>query len=126
MPDSLETLRFVLLGDDRASSVFSRFARQVDETTKALDKDNIALLAVKKQLDDLGKLTVNPKIDLKDLTARTKLDEIKLRLAQLNSYVADPRISLQGLLRARLEIDRLQAKLNDLNNMGGGGFLSKI
>jgi hypothetical protein len=39
------SLRFVLLGDDRASAAFSRFARQVDQSNRAIDRNNAALKA---------------------------------------------------------------------------------
>src|SRR5258706_14847253 len=37
------TLRFVILGDDKAGSAFNRFARQVDNANKAVDRNSAAL-----------------------------------------------------------------------------------
>lgn len=37
------TLRFVILGDDRASGAFQRFERQLDATNRAVDRHNAAL-----------------------------------------------------------------------------------
>lgn len=45
------TLRFVLLGDDRASTAFQRFARQVDGANGAIDRNNTALKRQSAQQD---------------------------------------------------------------------------
>jgi SLT domain-containing protein/phage-related protein len=36
-------MRFIILGDDRASASFNRFAKQVDSANKAVDRNNAAL-----------------------------------------------------------------------------------
>lgn len=37
------SLRFILLGDDKASAAFSRFAREVDKSNRAVDRSSVAL-----------------------------------------------------------------------------------
>ena len=59
MVAGLETLRFVLLGDDRASSAFSRFARNVDQTTRAVGRNNLSLGDSKLKLDRIQKKAMN-------------------------------------------------------------------
>src|SRR5262249_33783040 len=84
----LESLRFVLfLGDDRASSAFSSFARQVDQTTRAVDRNNFALGESKDKLDairrkseELGRLHPDIKVNIDDAAAKLKLAVLKHEL----------------------------------------------
>ena len=89
MADNSETLRFVLLGDDRASSTFSRFGRAIDETTGKLETQNLVLRGtadkideIRRKADELGRL--NPKLKPEiDSTA------FRLQLALLRRDIKD-------------------------------------
>jgi hypothetical protein len=87
MAAGLETLRFVLFGDDRASSAFSRFARQVDDTTKSVDKNNLSLVESRAKLDlidakakEIGQLNPDVKVQIDDYAAKLKLAVLKHEL----------------------------------------------
>jgi len=89
---SIETLRFVLFGDDRASSAFNRFARNVDDTTKAVDKNNLSLGdsrlkldLIAKKAEELGKLHPDVKVDIDDAAAKLKLAVLKQELRTVGS-----------------------------------------
>lgn len=97
---ALETLRFVLLGDDRASSAFSSFARNVDQTTKAVDKNNLSLGdsklkldEIQKKADELGRLHPDLKVQVDDAAAKLKLAVLK---HELNSIGNGPDIGSSG------------------------------
>jgi hypothetical protein len=114
---NLETLRFVLFGDDRASSAFSRFARQVDDTTRAVDKNNLSLLDQRAKLDliakkaeELGKLNPDVKVQIDDYAAKLKLAVLKHELnsiggsggplSNLGNLSGDAAAGVSGLAKA--------------------------
>jgi hypothetical protein len=89
---SIETLRFVLLGDDRASSAFSQFARNVDQTTRAVGRNNLALGDSKLKLDaiqkkavELGRLHPDLKVNIDDAAAKLKLAVLKQELRSIGN-----------------------------------------
>lgn len=84
MADSLEVLRFVLLGDDRASSAFSSLARQVDTTTRAVDKNNLSLGTSRQKIDliaqraqELAKLHPELQVMVRTEAAKASLSALR-------------------------------------------------
>jgi hypothetical protein len=97
---SIETLRFVLFGDDRASSVFDRFARSVGNTTGAIDKNNLSLETSKLKIEDitkraeeLGRLHPNLKVEIDDAAAKLKLAVLR---HDIRSTLSNPSGSVGG------------------------------
>jgi hypothetical protein len=79
--------------------------------------------------DRLSKLTDIPrtiKIKADDKEAQLGLDRIAVKLDKLGKRVARPSISLDGIVKANLEISALEIRMDNLSRSGGGGFLTGI
>ena len=81
---------------------------------------------LKKRLNDLGRMRETVNVAISD-KASIQAKEIGLKLDQLGRKVTSPKISLDGIARADLEIDKLKLKLDTLNKSSASpGVLGRI
>jgi hypothetical protein len=87
--------------------------KSVNFTVTANDREAAERVSkMQEKLDKLSKRIVAPKIDPDDKLGSIKLREMSAKLEKLNKYVSRPRVSLEGLERANLAIDKLDLKLD--------------
>ena len=97
----MATLEYLVRAVDDASGVF----RKVGLSADVLDR----------QLSDLSKKVATPTVDLNDKAAAKNLAEWAVKLDRLSTRVASPKITVEGLHRAQLDILKLDAQLDALN-----------
>lgn len=126
MAAGLETLRFVLFGDDRASSAFSAFARKVDETTLAVGRNNAALgdskeklEAIRLKAEELGRLHPDLKVNIDDAALKLKLAVLKAELRSIGGS-GGPLSNLgDGAASAAGDVGKLSQALSGLPGILG-------
>lgn len=119
-----------------------RFRQRITEATRPasvrLTVDNaralLALEPVAERLDDMRNRITTARVDASTQKAKDKLDDLDLRLRSIGRIVSKPRVSVEGVETAKLQLDRLELQLARLNRErinpggrgGGGGALGGL
>jgi hypothetical protein len=120
-----EKLTFDLIANDKASAGFSAAGRAASDAS-----DDVLGLA--KRLDEISKKTATAKVRLDgDKDADLKLDQMSLKLLKLGRTVVKPDISVDGFLKATLEVKALELEMDKLDKKSAtisasGSGLSKL
>jgi len=89
--------------------------RAIDQASGTFQKVGLSADVLDRQLSDLSKKVATPTVDLNDKAAAKNLAEFAVKLDRLSARVASPKITMEGLHRAQLDILKLDAQLDALN-----------
>jgi len=108
--------------------------------TPTLSVDNAAglvkLVDFQDRLDKISRDVADARVDVNDDRAREKLDALQIRLREVGAITSRPKVTVEGVERANLQLDRLALKLAAVNRegraatggagRGGGGLFSRL
>src|SRR5256885_17084925 len=83
-----------------------------DKVSGTFDKIALNTQNLKRRLETITAKAVNLEIDADDNQARAKMLDLQAKLAELGKKVARPNISVEGLARAKAQMEALDVELD--------------